>query len=344
MCRGISLIWPALLLTAVAPVFSAESLRILTWEEYFDPQLIEQFEQQHDTSVEFIYYEYDDIRDRIMAETAGFGMDIILVDDLEMPAYASQGWLAPLQADRLFYLQGHGTLWSQLVDKAEQYAVPYSWGTYGIAYRTDLVQSPPQTWAELFNPTDEMSGFIQMPPQSSELLAIASMAFDYSLDTASQQQINELALHLVNQKPHVIAYKALDVEDSLLEQGKAKVAVSYNSDVVLLQDHTDNIEFISPTDATLMWIDFLTISSKTQNLALAHDFLNFFLKPEHVAQNMEYHYSASFSDTANAMLPDEIRLNGAVFPAAASAIKLVPAPTTAVIRSQMRLFNALDLE
>lgn len=332
------------LVLLIASQATANSLRVLTWEEYFAPELIKEFESTYNTEVEFIYYEFDDERDQIMAETNGNGFDVILVDDVELTSYANYGWLAELDHAQLNNLKYHGTTWAKLIPQASQYASPYGWGVYGIAYRSDLLASPPQNWDALFRPNQELSGFIQMPPQASELLYIASAASDISLDEPNVKELEKLFWSLVNQQQHVFAYKTLTSENSHLESGQVKAAVTYNDDALFLQGSGVDIEFTLPEGNVLAWIDYLAISARSKNFALAHAFLDFFLEPAHVTSNMEYHYTASFCEKANQNLPKDIEQNEIIFPVSSDVISLLPPPTKSTIRTQMKLFNALGLK
>lgn len=322
---------------------NSANLRVFTWEEYFDPDLIAEFEAQYNTTVELLYYEHDEHRDQVMAETGGNGFDIILVDDVELPAYIAQGWLAQTNPDSLPDLAKHKGIWSDLVPAANGYTVPYGWSTYGMAYRTDLVSNPPQQWADLFEPSRELSGFIQMSPQANELTVIASLALGFSPVNLNQEQLNSIRSHLTDQKEHVASYQTIDAEDSLFLEGIAKVAVTYNSDALFIQDEMDNVGFISPTDGTLMWIDFLAVSKNSPNQKSAHQFLNFFLDPTVVAQDIEYHYTASFSEEATLLLPEELREDKSVYPDYSENLNTMAKPDKATVRTHMHIYNALNL-
>ena len=40
-------------------------------------------------------------------------------------------------------------------DKGNNFSVPYTWGTTGICYRTDLVKTPPTSWNDILDPPAE---------------------------------------------------------------------------------------------------------------------------------------------------------------------------------------------
>jgi len=320
------------------------TLRILTWEDYLDPELISRFEEHHQVTVQSIYYDNDEVRDQIMAENQGNGFDLILVDDIKLPTYIEQGWLAPIAVERLINLADHGNLWHNRVPGIQGFAIPYSWGTYGIIYRSDLLDAAPTRWADLFEPNDQLSGFIQMLPQASELLVIALLAqgdSPHSNDTATLAKALDL---LTRQKDRVAYYRTVDFDDNLLHQGVVKAAVSYNSDAIVLQNLYDNIEFVVPAEGSIMWIDYWTLSANSKQTELAMAFFDFLLDPVNNAQNVNYHYSATFSAKAKALLPVEVRNNEAVFPANADTFETLKRPSRPTIRTMMRIINNLDID
>jgi len=332
-------------LTLAASVWAeSTTLRILTWEDYFDPELISQFEELHQVTVQSIYYDNDEVRDQIMAENQGNGFDLILVDDIKLPTYIEQGWLAPIATERLIHLADHGDQWHKLVPSIKGYAIPYSWGTYGISYRSDLLDAAPTRWADLFEPNDQLNGFIQMPPQASELLVIALMAQSDSPNTNDTATLAEALDLLTRQKDRVAYYRTVDFQDNLLNQGLVKAAVSYNSDAIVLQDLYDNIEFVVPAEGSILWIDYWTLSVNSKQTELALAFFDFLLDPVNNAQNVNHHYSATFSAKAKALLPAEVRDNDAVFPANADTFETLKRPSRPTIRTMMRIINNLDID
>ncbi len=331
-------------LSAVAE--GKETLRILTWEEYFDPEMASLFETETGSQLEFIYYDNDEVRDQIMAESSGFGFDVILVDEVELPAYIRQQWVQPIAENTLPYLKDHGTTWRTIVPEAVGFAVPYGWGTYGLLYRDDLVENPPSKWADLFNPDNELAGYIQMTPQSAEMLAIALMAHGYAPNAHDPAALKVAEQALIAQKPLVKAYKTTDYDEdsNLLNKGIVKVTVCYSSDAVVLQEEFEHFQYVSPMEGNIFWIDFWAISAKSTQPDLAVQFLNFTMRPDVVAANVEYQYTATFSQTALTLIPDEIRQNKAVFPSLAEGFTTLGVPDRNSIRTMMKIINALELE
>jgi spermidine/putrescine transport system substrate-binding protein len=321
------------------------TLTILTWEEYLDPELVTDFESKTGIHLEFIYFEDDEVRDQIMAETMGFGFDVILVDDVEIISYIQQNWIMPLNKSLLPQLKSHGNQWYSTIAGAETHAVPYGWGIYGITYDANTVKEPPKSWADLFDPSKPYSGHINMSSQISELLAIALLANGYSPNDTTIEALNSAEKSLLAQQEMVREYTITDSanDPDYFRSGDLKVAMTYNSDSLILQDELDSLVFVTPTEGSIAWIDLWAISSKTQHFEEAHQLLDYLLTPEVVATNVEYHYTATFSEDAISLLPEEIRSDETVFPASDQPFYTMQAPNRDSIRTMMKVINAIEL-
>ena len=128
-----------------------------------------------------------------------------------------------------------------------------------------------------------------------------------------------------------------------LHQGIVKVTVCYSSDALFLQEEFENFSYVSPSDGNVFWIDFWTISGKSHQADLALKFLDFMLRPEIVAQNVEYQYTATFSEKAQALLPEEIKQNKNIFPDRTDDLTTMGLPSRHSIRVMMKIINTLEL-
>ena len=129
-------------------------LVVLTWSDYMDPELVEAFERQHNAQVKFVYFEDDDGRDAMMINGDGKGYDLVLVNDSNLESYQRRGWLAPINLEQVPNQQHIDMRWRNAFPVSQGFAVPYFWGTIGIAYRADLVKQPIKSWAEFFDPPE----------------------------------------------------------------------------------------------------------------------------------------------------------------------------------------------
>jgi spermidine/putrescine transport system substrate-binding protein len=83
--------------TAEKPEASASQITELvffTWEDYIDPSLISEFETAYNAKIRLVYYEDDDERDMVLANSNGAGFDLVCIDNTLLPTYRYHDWLS----------------------------------------------------------------------------------------------------------------------------------------------------------------------------------------------------------------------------------------------------------
>jgi spermidine/putrescine transport system substrate-binding protein len=309
-----------LLLSAHLPPAGAappppRTLVLLNWSEYLDPELVEKFETSFNAKVSEVYYGSDDQRDEMMLETDGAGYDLVLVNGISLDSYRKRGWLAPLdraKIQNIAYLDPH---WLNAFPASGGYAVPYFWGTMGIAYRKDLVERPPVSWMDLLKPAEYLRNRISMMEASRDLFAPALKALGYSVNTANPHEIAAAGNLLLAQKPYVRTYSYLSLTDeSALVSGDVIAAVLYSGDALMVQQHNANIEYVLPMEGSNIWVDYLTVMESSKNKDLAWAFINFLNEPENAARLAQFVYYATPNQAAEKLLPAEFLANPVIYP------------------------------
>ena len=292
-----------------------QKLIFLNWSEYMDPELEKKFEQQYNVELIEIYFESDDARDQLLLLNEAKGYDLIMLNDTNVEIYKQRGWIAPLDKTKIPNLKHIDQHWTNIVTGAEGHVVPYFWGTTGIAYRKDLVKEPITSWHHLFKPSPHLQGRISMFDDGRTLIGMALLSLGYSINTTEITQINEARKLLLEQKPHVKHYTVLEAgKNSELLTGNVIAGMVWNGDALATQDINSDIVYVVPEEGTGLWVDFLTVASKSQNKELAHAFINFLNEPDNAAQLAEFMYYPSPNTSAEKLLPAEFLENPLIYP------------------------------
>lgn len=311
------------LLAGVAPVADAEpdaapkrELRLLTWPDYIDPELVAEFERAFDARVRFEYFDSDDARDRIVAQTEGKGFDLLVLDSAAVASYRRLGWIGAIDAAQVPNLRHIDAAYDQAYPHTSGYAVPYFWGTTGIAYRADLVPEPPRRWMDLFRPDAAMVGRIMMIADSYDLIGMALKALGFSMNSADPSQLDQATALLLEQKPALRGYGTLDLgPESQLVSGELVAAMSYSGDAATLMEQHDAIRYLVPEEGGPIWIDYLTIGAHGQP-DLAAAFIDFLNRPEVAAQNAQYLYYATPNLAAKELVQKDFLSDPLIYPSA----------------------------
>jgi spermidine/putrescine transport system substrate-binding protein len=300
------------------PKSTPRELVLLNWSEYIDPDLVEKFEKQFDVKLRQVYFESDDLRDYMMLETDGKAYDLVLVNGISVDVYRKRGWLAPIGEAQIPNLRHVDSRWLDAFPGLEGYAVPYFWGTMGIAYRKDLVPTPLTSWMDILQPAEYLHGRIGMVENSRDALGMALKALGYSANSTDTRQLKAAEQLLLAQKPHVKTYTYVALnEESALVSGDIIATMIYSGDALMVQEHHQEIGYVVPTEGGNIWVDYLVVLENSKNKALAWAFLNFLNEPENAAQLAEFVYYATPNKGAEKLLPAEFLEDPVIYPSQA---------------------------
>lgn len=307
------------LLTGWGSAFALEppprELTMLNWSEYMDPELLAEFEQAHNVKVKEVYYESDDIRDEMLVESEGKGYDLILVNGVSLRLYHLRGWIAPVTESDMPNLKLIDPRWRTAFDAADGYAVPYFWGTLGIAYREDLVPEPLTSWKQLFDPPEALRGKIVMNLSNRDLIGMALKSLGFSANSTNPEELAAAEELLLKQQPYVKEYSYVSLnEESSMVSGEVTAAMMYSGDALMLQEVDERIAFSLPEEGGNLWVDYWVVSSASTNKTLAMEFLNFINEPENAARLAEFVYYATPNKAAEKHLPAEFFEDPVIYP------------------------------
>lgn len=308
----------------LGPALAAETQRelvVLTWADYLDPEVAEEFEAKCDCSLKLVYFETDDARDRLMVESNGSGYDVVLLNGLMVQTYQQRGWLSPIDATQLTNLVHVDPKWRDAFDAAREYAVPYFWGTMGIAYRQDLAPEPITRWRDLLHPHESLRGRIIMIDSARELMAASLKSLGASLNATDPATLQAAQDLLLAQRPFVRSYSyvALTGESALLS-GEVVAAMLFNGDALMLQQREPNIVFALPEEGGQLWVDYLAVLQGSPHRDLAMAFIDFLNQPEIAARNARFVHYATPNLAAEKLLPAEFLGHPVIYPPAETLV------------------------
>jgi len=318
--QGLALV--SLLLVWGSSALAKEKLVFLTWSEYLDPELVQAFEQEFDAEIDFVYFETDDHRTDMLVETDAQGYDLILSSDEDLRGYLKRGWIAALDQTAVPNMKHVEMPFEDRFSHATGYGVPYSWGTVGIVYRSDLVKEPITRWMQFYRPDPELKGKIIAVDAMSDMIGMGLKALGYSVNETERKALAEVEELLVAQKPFIkdYSYVALS-EESTLVTGETAMAMIYSGDALMIQEHSEDIAYVIPEEGTSLWVDYMVVSRSAPNPRLAWAFINFLNEPGNAAQHAEYLYAPTCNKAAEKLLPAELLEDPQIYPHPATLAK-----------------------
>jgi len=290
--------------------YSEETLSLLIWEAYISPSVIKAFEAQTGIRVETNFFSSDPQRSLLISSSPE-AYDLTLLDKSDLVRYQNLKWIAPMNLDLIPNRKHLDTQW---ID-AQQLGLAYTWGTTGIAYRADKLETTPDKWADLLNPSLELRGKLLMINEAEEIFTAALKYMGLRMQELSMQTVDLAYDILSTQRPSTrYNIEPLNQHNGFVT-GEILAGMAYSGDAAYLKKYyNDNIHYALPLEGCILWADYWTILAKSPNRHNAHLFLDFINTPKYARDNAQFISNATTNKAAYQLLPDEEKNNSTIYP------------------------------
>lgn len=291
-------------------------LNLYNWSEYIDPELITQFEEQHDVDVVETFY---DSNETMLAQIqAGVVYDLIVPSDYMVAIMIEEGLLMPLSLEAIPNVSNLGAEFQNLpYDPDGAYSVPYQWGTTGLGVNLSVVgEDFEPSWALAFDPdlTASYPGGVSLLNDPRETIGAALKYLGYGLNETSEDALQEAA--------DLIAAASITVFDSdqypdNLVNGEVAVSHGYSGNFFTAffeAEDPDNFAYVIPDEGATLWTDNMAVTANADHPCTAHTFINFIMDAENGAQLTNWTYYASPNEAAEASIVEEVLEDPAIYP------------------------------
>ncbi|MCG9598400.1 spermidine/putrescine ABC transporter substrate-binding protein [Vibrio sp. Isolate25] len=290
----------------------ANPLNVYMWEDTLSPNVINDWQSSTGTPLKLSHFDNDDERSLLMMKGVLLPFDLVVLDNVSAQIYGRLGSFEDLT--QLSNRQHNDDKWLRACG---DYAVPYFWGTVGIAYRKDMVEKPPTSWQEFVNPPKNLEGKIGMINDSVE----SFLPVFYSLGIAPTEESETLfqqaypALQAFSDKVLTYEYILSYIRSNKNAQ-KLAMALAYSGDQYSLNRYYSGNQwaYTIPKGELYLWVDCLAISSHSENKPAAKAFLEYLMDPTVAAKNATDIKAATPNLTALKQMPDWYLDDASLFP------------------------------
>ncbi|GGM08143.1 spermidine/putrescine ABC transporter substrate-binding protein [Streptomyces fumigatiscleroticus] len=257
-----------------------QSLTVSIWDGYSPEDLPERVEKDLGVPVKIAHHATNE---EIMAKLTGggagggSGIDVAFVSGQYAQALNEAGLLEPIHADLVPNLKNLYPEARQLAyDKGNTFSVPYTWGTTGLCYRTDLVKQPPTSWNDLLKPPAELKKKVTMMTTERWLALPALKVLGHSVNTTSDEELADARTLLLDAKKNLLAYDDTTFGDRLTK-GESALAEAWDG---WCPTSDPKIRFTVPKEGSDLWVDTMVVLKSSENKEAAHALINYILDPE----------------------------------------------------------------
>ncbi len=259
-----------------------EQLNVYNWSDYIGETTIKDFEREFGVKVNYDNYSSND---ELLAKitTGATGYDVIVPSDYAVQIFVKKELLEPIDMDKISNFNNIGEKFRTPPfdpgppEAPYKYSIPYQWGTTGIGYNSAKVTDEVKGWGILWDA--KYKDKITMLKEMREVIGTTLKFLGYSANDTNPDHLQEVKAKLLEQKPLVKAYTT-DTYMTLLAQGDSWLSQGWSGDVYQVAADNEDIRYAIPEDGTIIWMDNMAILKDAPHKDLAHEFINYILRPE----------------------------------------------------------------
>ncbi|MFG1753848.1 polyamine ABC transporter substrate-binding protein [Streptosporangium sandarakinum] len=254
-----------------------QSVTVTVWDGYTPKELPEKVKEKLKFDLKVTLHDTNEIAMAKLTSGADTGIDVAFVSGQYAQALNEAGLLEPLHPELIPNLANLYPEAKELAyDKGNVFSVPYTWGTTGICYRSDLMKTPPASWNDILNPPADAEKKVTMMTTERWLALPAVKALGYSVNTRSDEELAKVKEKLLAAKPHLLGYDDTTFGDKL-KSGEAVMVEAWDGWCPTTEK---NIKFVVPKEGSDLWVDTMVILKSSKNKEAAHALINYILSPE----------------------------------------------------------------
>ena len=256
-----------------------QSIVVSNWDGYMPKDVAATFKKSTGATMTVARHATNEEIVAKLTASSDPGIDVAFVSGQYAQALAEQGLLEPLHPELVPNLANLYPEASDFAyDKGNKYSVPYTWGTTGICYRSDLVKPAPTSWNDILAPKPEYSGKVTMLSTERWLALPALKSLGYSVNTKDDGELGKAESLLEKAKKSLLGYDNTTFYEKLIS-GEAVMAESWDGWCGYGTAENPDIKFLVPQEGSDLWVDTMVVLKSSKNKEAAFAFINQMLDP-----------------------------------------------------------------
>ncbi len=289
-----------------------KELNLLNWRFYIGDNTIKNFEKEFNAIVNVNYYASNEECYSKVKNSPG-EYDIIIPSDYMVDIMINENLLSKLDMSKLPNIKHIDSLFlgeNKGFDFKDEYSAPYMWGSTGFARNRDYIDKEIKSWKDVFNGSSKN---ITVLDDIRFTLGSVLMFLDKDPNTLNKTDIEAAASYLKSNSDRIKVWTQDSPKDMLIN-GDALVSYAWSGDVLQAAKQNNAIEYILPEDGALIFQDGICIPKGAPHNELAHEFINFILRPDVSAEITNTIMYGNPNTTAHQLIKPFILNNKAIFP------------------------------
>jgi putrescine transport system substrate-binding protein len=309
-------------------------VNVYNWSDYIEAGVLAAFTAETAIKVRYDTFDSNDtLETKLLAGKSGY--DVVVPTAYFLERQIKAGVFQKLDRSKLPNL-AHA--WPAIArrlaayDPGNLYAVNYMWGTTGIGYnvknaRDALGGNVPleeamSSWDTVFKP-ENLAKFkncgVYMLDSPDDVLTAALHYLGLNPNTKSEAELEKGARLMTQLRPSVRKFHSSEYIDALAA-GRICLVVGWSGDIKQAQKRAAEakggveIRYAIPKGGAQMWFDNFAIPRDAKNVAEAHEFINYMLRPDVAAKNTNYLAYPNGNLASHALIDPAILNDRTIYP------------------------------
>jgi len=350
----------ALAVATAAAAADPKVLNVYNWSDYIADDTLKNFEKE--TGIKVNYDNYDSNEVLLAKLVAGnTGYDVVVPGAHFAKTQIESGLLQKLDRSKLTNWKNlDPTLLRQMenVDPGNQYLVDWLWGYVTVGINVPKVKAalggmpmPDNAWSLLFDPkyAAKLKGCgVNFLDSASEVLPVAMLYVGKPAYSANAADYDAAAKMLAAVRPSVTRFSSSGYINDLAG-GSLCAVMGYSGDINIARARALEadpkqpaaIEALVPKGGATLFFDSMAIPKDAKNVANAHLFINYILRPDVAAALTNKVFYANPNAASLKFVKKDVADNKTIFLPAAEKARMTPpdAVPQAIRRVQTRIFT-----
>lgn len=268
----------AAMLTAAPALAQDKTLTISWWGfngEKLDQYIVQPFQAKCDCTLVFETGNNADRLNKIKIR-GGEGVDVAYFTDAYSQIGIEEGLFQPIDRSKVPNIDG---LYEMAQAPQGEYGPAYSIGRVGVVYDSAKVNPPITSWADLWR--DDLKGSVSLPGITTTAGPMVVMIAGDKAGTNAFEDADPAFAEIEAIKPNVVKnYNTGSEMINLFSTGEVTVSLAQDFALGQLQKAVPTVVWADLEDGAIATLNTVNIPKGSQNVELAHEFINFILDPE----------------------------------------------------------------
>ncbi len=218
-----------------------KELHIYNWSDYIAEDTVPNFEKEF--GVEVTYDTYESNEEMVAKLQAGAtGYDIVVPSGYIVPVMVATNLIVPINRRYLTNVNNISPIFQNLpTDPENRHTVPWQWGSSGIAYRTDKIMAPIDSWAVFHD--QRYTSKMTMMDDGREVIGSQLRYRGHSLNSTDPAELAQAKVDCIAAKKNLKAYISAPVKAQLIS-GDVWISQLWDGDTAQARAEQPNLRYV----------------------------------------------------------------------------------------------------